>query len=90
LENPGKIWNERLRRPSSSTLFFLTKVHVIFCFWNGQGKNEGSEISHNPRYSLTFDGDVEWPHFRRHPLRVHWVADLLKLSHENRAEYYFA
>jgi hypothetical protein len=88
-QNPGKMRYERPLALSSSILFSWPESMWFLTLWNGQWKNEGWGISHSPRYSRLFDGDLEWPHFRRRPICVPSVADPPKLSHRERLRILF-
>jgi hypothetical protein len=80
--NPRKIRSESPRKLSSFTLFSWSESTWLLALW--RNKKEGSRISHSSRYSPAFDGDLEWPHFRRSPVCVLWVADPSKLGHGER------
>jgi hypothetical protein len=61
----------------------------LLVLWNGQGKNEGSGISHCSRSSPPFDRDLKWSNFRRRSICVPWVEDPVNLRHWERLRVLF-
>jgi hypothetical protein len=83
----AKSMKNSIRKASSALiihLILLTWVHVTFGFLECLREKWEIGNSHSSRYSRPFDGDMEWPHFRRRPICVSWVTDPPQLDHRKQ------
>jgi hypothetical protein len=88
----GKFKKNSIEKASYAVIIHLNLliwVHVIFGSLEYWKKNEGSRFSHSSRDSPLFDGNLEWPHCRRRPICVPWVADPPIASHGERQRVLF-